>query len=193
LGTDNYKAGVTAADKMAELLGREGQVAVLTLPGQQNHEERSRGFRDTIRRQYPAMKVVEVADGRADAMVSRDESQRLMKAYPKLAGIFVTDATGGAGVGEAVLSQKNSHPLKIISFDTNKATLDMIRGGTISATIAQGTWNMGYWSLQYLFHLHHHLTIPAPSSTGDNTPLPVRVDTGISVVTRANVDDYYAK
>ncbi|WP_258296163.1 substrate-binding domain-containing protein [Paenibacillus peoriae] len=193
LGTDNYKAGVTAADKMAELLGREGQVAVLTLPGQQNHEERSRGFRDTIQRQYPAMKVVEVADGRADAMVSRDESQRLMKAYPKLAGIFVTDATGGTGVGEAVLSQKNSHPLKIISFDTNKATLDMIRGGTISATIAQGTWNMGYWSLQYLFHLHHHLTIPAPSSTGDNTPLPVRVDTGISVVTRTNVDDYYAK
>ncbi|MEC0233030.1 substrate-binding domain-containing protein [Paenibacillus kribbensis] len=193
LGTDNYKAGVTAADKMAELLGREGEVAVLTVPGQQNHEERTRGFRDTIQRQYPAMKVVEVADGRSDALVSRDESLRLMKTYPKLAGMFVTESTGATGVGEAVLSLKNRHPLKIISFDTNKATLDMIRSGTISATIAQGTWNMGYWSLQYLFHLHHHLTIPAPSSSGDNAPLPVRVDTGISVVTRKNVDDYYAK
>lgn len=193
LGTDNYKAGETAADKMAELLGREGEVAVLTLPSQQNHEERTRGFRDTIERQYPAMKVVEVADGHADTLVSRNESIRLLKAHPKLAGIFATDATGGTGVGEAVLSQKSSHPPKIIAFDTNKATLDMIRGGTISATIAQGTWSMGYWSLQYLFHLHHHLTIPAPSSSNDNAPLPVRVDTGISVVTRKNVDDYYAK
>lgn len=126
-------------------------------------------------------------------MVSRDETIRLLKAHPKLAGIFVTEATGGAGAGEAVQNLKGARSLAIISFDTNKATLDMIKGGTISATIAQGTWNMGYWSLQYLFHLHHQLTVPAPSSLDENAPLPVTVDTGISVVTRTNVDDYYAK
>jgi ribose transport system substrate-binding protein len=193
LGTDNYKAGVTAADKMAELMAREGEVAVLTLPDQQNHEERTKGFRDTIQQRYPLMKIVEVADGHGDAMVSRDETIRLLKAHPKLAGIFVTEATGGAGAGEAVQNLKGARSLAIISFDTNKATLDMIKGGTISATIAQGTWNMGYWSLQYLFHLHHQLTVPAPSSLDENAPLPVTVDTGISVVTRTNVDDYYAK
>ena len=195
LGTDNYKAGVTAADKMAELLGREGEVAVLTLPGQQNHEERTKGFRETIEQRYPSMKVVEVADGHGDTLKSRDETIRMMKVHPKLAGIFVTEATGGAGAGEAVQNAGTSHgqKLHIISFDTNKATLDLIQNGTISATIAQGTWNMGYWSLQYLFHLHHHLTVPAPSPSGENAPLPVTVDTGISVVTRSNVDDYYAK
>ncbi|WP_128103192.1 substrate-binding domain-containing protein [Paenibacillus sp. DCT19] len=193
LGTDNYKSGVTAADKMAELLGREGEVAVLTLPGQQNHEERTKGFRDTIQERYPSMKVVEIADGHGDAVISREETLRMMKAHPQLAGIFVTEATGGAGVGEAVQNAGQGHALQIISFDTNKVTLDMIKNGTISATIAQGTWNMGYWSLQYLFHLHHQLTVPAPSSSGENAPLPVMVDTGISVVTRSNVDDYYAK
>ncbi|WP_127538703.1 substrate-binding domain-containing protein [Paenibacillus illinoisensis] len=193
LGTDNYQAGVTAADKMAELLGREGEVAVLTMPGQQNHEERTEGFRNTIRDRYPSMKVVEIADGHGDAMKSRDEALRMMKTYPELGGIFVTEATGAAGVGEAVQNGDAGYPLQIISFDTNKATLDMIKSGTISATIAQGTWNMGYWSLQYLFHLHHQLTVPAPSSSDENAPLPVRVDTGISVVTRSNVDDYYAK
>jgi len=44
-----------------------------------------------------------------------------------------------------------------------------------------------------LFHLHHQLTVPAPSSSGENAPLPVMVDTGISVVTRSDGDDYYAK
>lgn len=141
------------------------------------------------------MQVVEVADGHGDTLKSRDETMRLMKAHPKLAGIFVTEATAGAGAGEAVQNAGSSHgqKLHIISFDTNKATLDLIQNGTISATIAQGTWNMGYWSLQYLFHLHHHLTVPAPSPSGENAPLPVTVDTGISVVTRSNVDDYYAK
>ncbi|MDO7907147.1 substrate-binding domain-containing protein [Paenibacillus sp. JX-17] len=193
LGTNNYNAGVTAAEKMAQLTSREGQVAIITLPGMQNHDERTKGFEDTVHERYPAMKVVKVADGKGDARVSRHEVEKLLKAYPDLAGIFVTEATGGTGVGEAAKAVPRSNPLKIISFDTNKGTLDMIGDGTISATMAQGTWNMGYWSLQYLFHLHHGLTVPAPTSAGEVSPLPVRVDTGISVVTRENVADYYAK
>ncbi|MET1138605.1 substrate-binding domain-containing protein, partial [Bacillus subtilis] len=90
----------------------------------------------------PSMQIVEVADGHGDAMVSRDETIRMMKEHPELAGIFVTEATGGAGAGEAVQTLGDRHPLQIISFDTNKTTLDMIKNGTISATIAQGTWNM---------------------------------------------------
>lgn len=193
LGTNNYKAGVTAADKMGELLKGSGEVAVLTLYGQQNHEERTKGFRDTISEKYPGIEVVAVTNGHGDSIASRDEAIKLMKAHPNLAGIFVTEATSGAGVGEAVEGANLERPMQIISFDTNKSTLDMIKKGTISASIAQGTWNMGYWSLQYLFHLHHHLTIPAPSSFGENAPLPVMVDTGNSVVTSSNVDDYYAK
>ncbi|MFB5674245.1 substrate-binding domain-containing protein [Paenibacillus terreus] len=193
LGTDNYNAGVTAADKMAQLLGREGSVGIITINGQQNHEERTQGFKDTINDRYPGMKVVATADGRGDQVNAREAAAQMLQKYPDLSGIFVTDAASGAGTGEAVLGAKRVGSVKIVSFDTNKATLDMIQDGTISASIGQGTWNMGYWSLQYLFHLHHGLTVPAPSSSGQNTPLPVRVDTGISVITKANVDDYYAK
>ncbi|MDP4099022.1 substrate-binding domain-containing protein [Paenibacillus sp. P96] len=193
LGTDNYNAGVTAADKMAQLLGREGSVGIITLNGQQNHEERTQGFKDIIMDRYPGMKVISTMDGRGDPVAVREAALRMLRDYPDLAGIFVTDAAGGAGAGEAVISAQRAGSVKIVSFDANKATLDMIRDGTLSASIAQGTWNMGYWSLQYLFHLHHGLTVPGPSPSGQNTPLPVRVDTGISVITKANVADYYAK
>ncbi|MGG3924040.1 sugar ABC transporter substrate-binding protein, partial [Geobacillus thermodenitrificans] len=53
-----------------------------------------------------------------------------------------------------------------------------------------GTWNMGYWSLQFLFQLHHRLT---SSSRSGDLPLPVYVDTGITVVTKENVDRFYAR
>lgn len=78
---------------------------------------------------------------------------------------------------------------QIISFDTDKGTLDMVKEGTIAATLAQGTWNMGYWTLQFLFHLHHGIG----SDGQEFSPLPRVVDTGITVVTRENVDQFYAK
>ncbi|WP_172195284.1 substrate-binding domain-containing protein [Saccharibacillus qingshengii] len=193
LGTDNYAAGAAAAERMADLLGGQGEVAVITLPFQQNHEERTRGFREAIERSYPGMKVVATEDDKGDAMVAKNLTQSLLRKHPDLAGVFVTEAAGGKGAGEAAAELVRDTKLRVIAFDTDKDTLDMIREGSISATIAQGTWNMGYWSLQYLFHLHHDLTIPSPAASGDVSPLPVGVDTGISIVTPDNVDDYYAK
>ncbi|GAE93224.1 arabinose sensor protein [Gracilibacillus boraciitolerans JCM 21714] len=189
LGTNNYYAGVTAADKMAELLNEAGgEVGVVTHPNQLNHKERTEGFRETIEKEYPKMTVVDVKDGRGDQMISKEVSEELMREYPNIKGIFASEANGGVGVGKAVIDQqKKGGDIHIISFDTDKGTLDMINDGIISATMAQGTWKMGYWSLQFLFHLQHDI---AGELEGE-TNLPRYVDTGITVVTKDNVNEYY--
>lgn len=183
LGTDNYNAGATAAHKMAELLAETGKVAVITSPNQLNHQERTKGFRDTIHARYPKMQVVEILDGKGDQLESKRAAEEVMRRHPDLSGIFVTEANGGVGAGEAK-RENHRHDLKIIGFDTDKGTLDMVKEGVISATLAQGTWKMGYWSLQFLFHLNHEIGDP---------DVPRVVDTGITVVTRENVDQFYAK
>lgn len=194
LATNNYNAGVTAARQMAELIGRAGKVAVVTNTGQLNHDERTAGFRETIRSEFPQIDIVAVEDGKGNQLQFGQEMKRIMQMHPDLAGVFVTEANGGVGVGNAVKEAGKTGTVKIISFDTDKGTLDMVKDGVISATLAQGTWNMGYWSLQFLFHLHHQLLQPLPDSKSTRTALlPVTVDTGISVVTKANVADYYAK
>ncbi len=193
LATNNYSAGVTAAHKMAELIAKRGKVAIVTLPNQLNHQDRMKGFKDTIAKEYPDIQVVAVADGKGDQLVSRKAALNILQQYPDLAGIFNTDAVGGVGVGEAVTYYKKNTNVKIIGFDTDKGTLDMVKQGVISATLAQGTWNMGYWSLQFLFHLHHGLTGPTNESGSELSPLPPYVDTGTTVVTKDNVEDYYAK
>jgi len=81
----------------------------------------------------------------------------------------------------------------IIGFDTDKGTLDLVKDGTINATLAQGTWNMGYWSLMGLFHLRHNLVRTEDGGSNTGHPLPPFVDTGITVVTQQNVDQFYAK
>ncbi|MBB5325412.1 ribose transport system substrate-binding protein [Anoxybacillus tepidamans] len=190
LGTNNYNAGVTAAHKMAELLGKRGKVAVITLPSQLNHQQRTKGFVETIYKEYPEMEVVAVKDGKGDSLASKQAALEIFKQYPDLEGIFATEANGGVGIGEAVSLLAKETKIKVISFDTDKRTLDMVKQGIISATLAQGTWNMGYWSLQFLFHLHHKLTSSLPSGS---SLLPSYVDTGITVVTKENVDSFYAK
>jgi len=192
-GTDNYKAGVQAAREMARLLRGEGEVAVIPQPNQLNHQERTEGFRDTIEREFPGIRVVEVADGKGEIAESREAALRILLERPEVDGFFATQANGGVGIGRAVQELGLQGRKAIIGFDTDKGTLDMVRDGTINATLAQGTWNMGYWSLMGLFHLYHGLT--DNDGTGSNTghPLPPFVDTGITVVTRENVERFYAK
>lgn len=190
LATDNYEAGVTAADKMADLIGGIGKVGIITLPNQLNHKERTTGFLETIDKRYPGIEVVGVMDGKGDQLISGQLADELYAKHPDLKGFFITEANGGVGVGSVF---EGNRSVKIISFDTDKGTLDMVKDGTIAATIAQGTWNMGYWSLQFLFHLQHNITEQNLADKSGGWPLPKYVDTGITVVTQDNVDSFYAK
>ncbi|MCC3356788.1 substrate-binding domain-containing protein [Bacillus sp. REN16] len=187
LGTDNYKAGAEAARKMAELLNKKGKVGVITLPHQLNHQERTQGFQDTIFMDYPDMEIVSINDGRGDQVVSGEVAETMIAENPDLSGIFVTEANGGVGVGQAIIKNNLQDSIKVISFDTDKGTLDMIKDGVISASIAQGTWEMGYWSLQFLFHLQHGFF----EQEHKDAPLPQYVDTGVTIVTKENVQSYY--
>jgi len=193
VGTNNYNAGLTAAHKMADLLGSKGKVAIVTLPNQLNHQERTKGFLETITKEYPEMEIVAIKDGKGDQLFSRQMVVDILREHPDLAGIFATESNGGVGIANAVQSVKTHKKIKIISFDTDKRTLDMVKEGTISATLAQGTWKMGYWSLQFLFHLNHKLNPSSEEGVSDATLLPPYMDTGITVVTKENVENYYAK
>lgn len=191
LGTNNYSAGVTGAQKMADLLGGKGNVAVITLPNQLNNKERTNGFVETIRKEYPNMKVVAIKDGKGDQLQSEKAAADIIKSYPDIQGIFATEANGGVGIADAAQSLKKD--MKIISFDTDKRTLDKIKEGAISASLAQGTWNMGYWSLQFLFQHHHgNSKLQADRQSKQSAVIPDNVDTGISIVTKENVEEYYA-
>jgi len=192
-GTDNYKAGTVAAREMARLLGGKGEVAVITQPTQLNHQERTEGFRDTIAREFPDIRVVEVADGKGEIIGSRDAAREILRKYPEVDGLFATQANGGVGIGMAVKEMGLAGQKVIIGFDTDKGTLDLVKEGTINATLAQGTWNMGYWSLMGLFHLRHNLVQTGDSGSNTGHPLPPFVDTGITIVTQQNVDQFYAK
>ena len=194
LATGNHAAGAMAARHLAKLLDKEGEVGLITLPGQLNHEQRAAGFKETIQNEFPKMKVAQVGNGAADQAKAAAATAGIIQANPGMRGIFATDATSGVGCATAVKESGNTGKIKVITFDTDKGTLDAVKQGIVDASIAQGTWNMGFWSLQYLFQLRHGLVNPVSGWKEKGiSPLPVFVDTGVSVVTRENVDAFYVK
>lgn len=195
IGTNNYQAGVIAAHEMARLIGQLGQVAVMSMPDQLNMKQRYAGFSDTMKASYPKIEIVKLADGQGDTWQAQIITNQLLEDYPELKGIFVTEAVAGVGVGNAIKKMDKVKQIKIISFDTDRGTLDLINEGTIASTLAQNTWSMGYWSLQFLFHLQHASTQFGMTWNQDDTTslIPAQLDTGISLVTRENVHLYYPK
>jgi ribose transport system substrate-binding protein len=195
LGTVNEDAGALAAQALAEMLGPEGgEIAIITLPTQQNHEKRVEGFKKALENEYKNLKIVQIGNGKSDQTEAAKILAAFLQAHPNIRGVFCTDATSGVGAATAVKEVNKVGQVKIVSFDTDKGTLDAIKSGVISASIAQGTYIMGFQSMNFLYQLRHELINPVDNwqSKGIN-PLPPFVDTGVSIITKDNVDSFYGK
>lgn len=185
VGTDNYRAGGESAKRMADIMKGQGQVVIISVPGQLNLDERSRGVTDTLKK-YPGMKIVQTIDDKGDPRVANDNVAALLKAKAKIDGIVCLEASGGSGAAEAL--HRLDVKIPIIGFDKDPETLDWIDRGGIAATVTQKPYVMAYYALKFADDLHHNAvhdfkdwrTAPAP-------PMPTFVDTGTAVVDKNNV------
>lgn len=195
LSTSNEVAGQQAAKAISEALGGAGgEVGLITLPGQLNHMQRSDGFKEMLNTKYKNIKLVQTGNGKGDQTVAAQATSAILQSHPDVKAIFCTDASSGTGVATAVKEAGKAGKVKIVSFDTDNGTLDFIKQGVISATIAQGTYNMGFQSMNFLFELKHNLTNPVNGWKQKNiAPLPTSVDTGVNIVTKKNVESFYTK
>ncbi|GGJ69944.1 substrate-binding domain-containing protein [Deinococcus aquiradiocola] len=186
LGTGNERAGAEAARYLCSKVS-SGEVAISSVPAQQNHVERRTGFTNYLKANCPNLKIVATTDDKTDSSVAAREMASVLQAHPNIKGIFATDAAGGVGVAQAVKEARMNGKIKIVSFDYDEGTLDNIDKGVIDATVAQGTWQMGYWGLKMLDSVaKNRIASVSNWRTASISPLPPVIDTGVSVITKAN-------
>src|SRR5258705_8891432 len=65
IGTDNFRAGQESGKRIADLLKGHGDIAVVTIPGQLNLDERVRGVNEALKK-YPGIKIVQTFDAKGD-------------------------------------------------------------------------------------------------------------------------------
>jgi ribose transport system substrate-binding protein len=175
--TDNVAAAAMIADKMAELIGGEGKVAIIA------HDQTSRtgidrvkGFTDQIKNKYPKITIVDTQYGGGDQLKSTDISKAIMQANPDLKGFFGANEGSIIGVLNAAKELKKEGKIVIIGYDSGQQQMDAIRSGAEAGAATQDPIGIGYKCVE-----------AAVKATKGET-LPKTIDTGFHWYDKTNID-----
>jgi ribose transport system substrate-binding protein len=188
LGTGNYFAGVVAARYIGPL-AQSGNAAVVTVPSQNNLAQRTQGFLDTLAAEFP-----DVVSGPEFIVDNQNTSEQaatglaaLLQADPDIRGVFSSNAQAAIGAAQALREAGMTETVAHIGFDFDEGTLDLIDSGQLGATLAQGTWQMGFWGLLFTYMVRNGMIESVSDwQAAGISPLPPNVDTGVVVINQDN-------
>jgi ribose transport system substrate-binding protein len=184
VATDNHKGGQLAAERMGEVLGGKGKVLMLRYQeGSASTEHREAGFLETIRAKYPGITVVS-SDQYAGPTreTAKRAAENLLNRYGKeLQGIFTPNESSTIGTLLALQDISAAGRIKLVGFDASQILIDALRNGQLEGIVVQNPMRMGYLGVKTMVD---HLR---------GKPVDPRIDTGVMVVTPANLDSPEAK
>jgi ribose transport system substrate-binding protein len=194
IGTNNLEAGRLGGQFVAAQLNGKGNVVFFTMPGQPNLEERLKGYKDVFAN-YPGIKVVEVFDMKGQSTAAMDKAEEyLARTGPAKINAYISlESSSAKDVAEAVKRSKTPDAI-LMGMDVDQATLELVKDGTVQATISQKPFTMAFLGLKALDDLHHYPLKPLARDYGSDasSPIPAFVDTGVSLVDKINVDKFLA-
>lgn len=174
--TDNALAAGMAAEKMAELIGGSGKVAIVA------HDQTSRtgidrrdGFLNVMKEKYPDIEVVTVQYGKGDQLLSTEITKSILTANPDLKGIFGTNEGSAIGVVNGI-RESGTTGLTVIGYDSGSAQKAAIRDGLMAGAITQNPVGIGYE------------TVKAAVMAAKGESVPLLIDTGFYYYDKSNID-----
>jgi ribose transport system substrate-binding protein len=191
IGTNNYQAGFTGGQRLAQELKDKGSVVVFTMPEQANLQDRLRGYRDALER-HPEIKITRVVDIQGDPRIAFDTTTQIIgKEKDKVDAFVCLEAQSGKEVA-GVLDSYHVTGKIVMAMDTDPETLDWIQKGKIAATIVQKPYTMAFVGLQMLDDLYHHkpAALDTDWSRDSFAPIPSFVDTGSALIDKSNVQAF---
>ncbi|MGE5319410.1 MAG: substrate-binding domain-containing protein [Hyphomicrobiaceae bacterium] len=180
VGNNFARQGVIAAERLVNLIGSAGKVAVMQgYPTAPNHKERYQAQMAVLKK-YPDITVVDGGVDNDDIGTAHQQASGVLQSHPDLSGYLCCDASGPIGIAAAVKEAGKTGKVKVVSMDGIKPILDAIKEGVIESSAATIPKMQGSMSVLMLWQ----------ASLG--VQLPQAIDTGIDVITQENVDRYLA-
>ena len=177
-GVDDKAGGRIMGEEAVKLLGGKGTVALMTSIGATNLQRRLDGVTEVLS-QHPDIKIVETFDVKEDTVKAAELIATGTNRYPNL-GAWIS--VGGWPVFTAnALAPVPAHT-KVISFDTNPPAPDLVKAGKAHVLLGQKYFGWGGESIKLLHQIVN----------GQRPPSPI-IDSGVDIVTAANVDQYVAE
>lgn len=183
VATDNYKGGALAGEALAAALGGKGNVILLRYAvGSASTTNREQGFLDAVAK-FPGIKVVSSNQyAGATTETAFQASENLLAAHKTAAGlgvdgIFCPNESATFGMLRALVDGGYAGKVHFFGFDSSPKFVEAIKAGQMDGMVLQNPVNMGYLAVKTLVQ---HLR---------GQPVDKRIDTGATLVTRANLAD----
>jgi ribose transport system substrate-binding protein len=186
LATDNENAGHIAADALAVAITRsyadtEGEVVLIAMPGVPSLDQRAKGFRETVAAKYGALAITadRAADGKPETVLNM--MRDLIANTADLRGVFVSDPVMTQVVSQAVADKKTNDKINIVGFGSDEKLVKFLQDDVIAGLVVEDPFRMGYEGIR----------VALAASKGEQ--VPANIDTGATLVTRANMSSARAQ
>ncbi|HET6880063.1 MAG TPA: substrate-binding domain-containing protein [Pirellulales bacterium] len=180
VATDNYRSGVLAAERLAQVLDGNGDVVLMRYSqGSESTFQREEGFLATLKEKYPDIQVLSSNQyAGSTAEISLDNCQQMLLKYrDDLDGVFTVCESNSAGMLGALENEGLAGKVRFIAFDPNARLIQAMADGKVDGILLQDPVNMGYLAVKTMVaHLN-------------DKPVEQQVDTGEYVATPENMHE----
>ncbi len=138
VGIDNVAAGRTAATLLGRFVGaRRGPVGiVLGSMSLRDHAERHFGFCQVMSADFPTLRVLTPLEGKDDSRVTERLAAELLRAQPRLVGIYSAGA-GNAGIAAALQASGRAREVVFVAHELTPPARRCLLDGTLDAVLQQ--------------------------------------------------------
>jgi ribose transport system substrate-binding protein len=184
VATDNYKGGRLAGERMVAKLGGKGKVVLLRyMEGSASTMERERGFLDVLA-ENPGIELASANQyAGATAETAYQASENLLARFKSgdgglaVDGIYCPNESSSFGMLRALQDSGLAGKVTLIGFDASEQMVRALENGEFDALVLQDPVNMAYLGVKTMVS---HIR---------GEKVPSLIDTGVTLVTRDNMND----
>jgi ribose transport system substrate-binding protein len=181
VGNDFGKQGAMAAQRLVQLIGATGEVAIMQgFPTAPNHRQRYEAQLDVLGN-HPGIVIVDGGIDNDDVSSARQQASVVLLSHPNLNGYLCCDASGPIGIATAIREAGKVGKVKAVGMDGIQPILKQIKDGVLDSSVATIPDMQGSMAVLMLWEASQGMGIPQ------------RIDTGMNFITSDNVDRFLAE
>ena len=184
LATDSVNAAAGAADAMladwkAAGIDPQGKkfLVINSSKASKVDQDRDRGFMERMKALVPSMVMLDVQYVENDPVLTENVTKTLIQANPDLIGIFADNDMTGVGISKGIAAAGAAGKVMGYAFDANDVEIQAVKDGVLTGMVVQDPFGIGHKSAMFAV------------DALENRQVPKAVDTGATIVTKANIDD----
>ncbi|QQE11453.1 substrate-binding domain-containing protein [Planctomycetota bacterium] len=177
VATDNFKGGELGGKELLKLLDNKGKVVLLRyLVGSASTGQREAGFLKEMKADPNIQMLVDNRYGGATSSEAKVNALNLIDKIKDADGLFASNEAATLGLLLALEQVHIAGKKKFVGFDSSEPLVRALKEDKINALVVQNPKKMGYEGVQTLVKF----------LKGEG--VKDRIDTGVAVVTKENLD-----